>query len=86
VALMNISIVWVMTSCRLARGLCFRGACWLSLHGNSRRNWVLYRGRLVEGDARKEAMGGVLLCCAVLWPTTIGGKCRKRKGVGKKIV
>jgi len=47
---------------------------------------VLYRGRLVEGEASKEAMGGGLLCCAVLHASTIGGKCRKMKRVGKKIV
>jgi len=47
---------------------------------------VLYRGKLVEGDASKEAMGGGLLCCAVLWASTIGGKCRKMKRVGEKIV
>jgi len=36
VALMKISVVLVMTPCRLAHGLCFRGACWHSLHANSR--------------------------------------------------
>ena len=46
---------------------------------------MLYRGRLV-GDASKEAMGGRLLCCAVLRASTIGGKWRKIKRVGKKIV
>lgn len=47
---------------------------------------MLYRGRLVEGDASKEAMGGGPLCSAVLRASTIGGKCRKMKRVGKKMV
>jgi hypothetical protein len=47
---------------------------------------VFYRGRLVEGDASKEAMGRGLLCYAVLWASTVGGKHRKVKSVGKKTV
>jgi hypothetical protein len=73
VAPVKIFVVWVMTPCRLAHGLCFRGACRLFMVIQEEIE-CLYRGRLVEGDASKEALGEGLLCCAVLWPSTIGGR------------
>jgi hypothetical protein len=64
VALMRISILWGNDTMWIGIWVvCQRSL--LTQSSWSSRTWVLYRGRIVGGDASREVVEEGLLCCAM---------------------